>query len=1009
MGAFFQLGKRCSRAPVRVSLAALVCSLVLCLGLVRMRVQTDPQELWVPPTSVAAQEQARFDALFHPFFRIQQLIFYVDDHDNANGPLAKACNTTDDLVQRKYLLKMAEIQSEIASAKMQSTAFPNVTLSLEDFCYRPIKDKGCLVTSPFQYWQANMSLLQSDPDIKLTTACQTTDPFLKEQSPCMDQNGIPVMRNVVFGGLTKDTCHENPDPCGEVTPQAKALMVTFLLRNNPENETYTTLVQEWEQKVFLEIAARASHVLSPAPLNPEIPLPSPPIFSEELAFDGMKLTYMAQRSIADSLVVQTSQNAFIVVTSYIVMFLYVSMSLGKWNDPIHSRFGVGITGILIVLLSLGISMGVCSALFQMEVTMITLEVVPFLVLAIGVDNMFILTNEFDRLKVLRGLSTTSMSSSRRNLEDENEQLQQVLGDTLSNVGPSILVAAVAECLAFVVGILTKIPALESFCAVAAVAVLADFVLQLTWFTSALVLDTKRVRARRYDLWPFVRQTVAFSPETQLKQQRRSLSSAGIGRSSTSSNSAGAIQTFVEKTYTPLLLKRSTKISVLVVAKLFVLLSLFGFRYLPLGLEQELAVPTDFYLHKYFETQTKLGEAGPIAYIVLEEGIDYTDGHVHADVNHLLDELSSLHEYIQLPIYSWLHTFNQWRQMRFFLKDKIDQGTCDCPVQPMDPFPYEQLNTTVSLYRSSNVTPNELFYPLVHTFTQISIDSACCKQYGLCGAQYEGDIVFTANSTTQKPDGIRGARLRFQVNAMKNQTMFINSYYYLHAVTQKWSQGRAASAFPYALYFVYYEQYTYIQGIAMQSVLLALAVVFVAVLVLMDNNVRLSVIVATCVWFMTVSQLGFLFLWNHVSSVSTSINAVSVVNLLACVGLGVEFCVHMAHQFAFSQRNRLGVTGTDHAKHALRSVGASIISGITLTKVCGIGVLAFAPSMLFRVYFFRMYMGIVIIGFFYGMAVLPVVLSMYGQRESRFAKNDLSRSFLLSEEQEDDEGGLFDAY
>lgn len=1016
MSAFYQLGKLCSRAPVRVSLAALVCSLVLCLGLTRMRVQTDPQELWVPPTSVAAQEQARFNALFHPFFRVQQLIFYVDG-DVSSGAHDSCTNSsiTDDLVQRKYLLKMAAVETAISQAQLRSTLFPNVTLGLQDFCYKPIKGKGCLVTSPFQYWLGNETLLQTDPDIKLTTACQTTDPFLKEKSPCMDQNGVPVMRNVVFGGLSKDSCHENPDPCGETTPQAKALMVTFLLHSNPENETYTQLVQEWEQEVFLKIAQRAGDELNNEQLLKGTGANLP---AASTSFDGMKLTYMAQRSIEDSLVVQTSQNAFIVVVSYVVMFLYVSMSLGKFRDPIHSRFGLGMTGILIVLLSLGVSMGICSALLQMQVTMITLEVVPFLILAIGVDNMFILTNEFDRLKVLRGLSTSAMGS--RDRFDDNELLQQVLGETLSNVGPSILVAAVAECLAFVVGTLTRIPALESFCAVAAVAVLADFVLQITWFISALVLDTKRVRARRYDLWPFMRKTVVLSPEKHKQKSNyvpvatsdsASILSGGrptISNGTSNTNNGDAIKTFVIKKYTPFLMKRSTKMGVLVVANVLFSLSILGYRHIPLGLEQEMAVPTDFYLHTYFQMQTKLGEAGPIAYIVLEDQMDYTDAHVQADLNRLLDELANIREYIQLPIYSWLHTFNQWRQMRFYLQEKIKQDLCDCPEQPMDPFPYELLHPDKP--GSENITSNALFYPLVHNFTQIPIDSQCCQQYGLCGAQYEGDIVFTRKKEDQHQEsadeatvsGIEGSRLRFQVNAMKNQTMFINSYYYLHKVTRAWSEERkvgTGSAFPYALYFVYYEQYTYIQGIALQSILLALAVVFVSIFVLMERNLRLSVLVTFCVLLMTVSQLGFIFAWNQLSSVATSINAVSVVNLLASVGLGVEFCIHMAHQFAFSQRNRLGNTAVDHTKYALASVGASIISGITLTKFCGIGILAFAPSMLFRIYFFRMYMGIVVFGFFYGMVLLPVLLSLFGQENVAFP-DDLS-SFLLSEEREDE--------
>jgi hypothetical protein len=43
--------------------------------------------------------------------------------------------------------------------------------------------------------------LAQDPSVSLTAACQTTDEYLRSLSPCLDQIGTPVMRNVVLGGL----------------------------------------------------------------------------------------------------------------------------------------------------------------------------------------------------------------------------------------------------------------------------------------------------------------------------------------------------------------------------------------------------------------------------------------------------------------------------------------------------------------------------------------------------------------------------------------------------------------------------------------------------------------------------------------------------------------------------------------------------------------------------------------------------------------------------------------
>jgi Niemann-Pick C1 protein len=44
------------------------------LGLLRFQLETDPQRLWVGPTSQAARDKANYEASFGPFYRVTQLI-----------------------------------------------------------------------------------------------------------------------------------------------------------------------------------------------------------------------------------------------------------------------------------------------------------------------------------------------------------------------------------------------------------------------------------------------------------------------------------------------------------------------------------------------------------------------------------------------------------------------------------------------------------------------------------------------------------------------------------------------------------------------------------------------------------------------------------------------------------------------------------------------------------------------------------------------------------------------
>jgi Niemann-Pick C1 protein len=73
------------------------------------------------------------------------------------------------------------------------------------------------------------------------------------------------------------------------------------------------------------------------------------------------------------------------------MFLYVGIAIGKFPSWKESGFSLALQGILIVISSVLCALGV-SSFFNIGYTMISVEVIPFLILAIGVDNMFIIKN-----------------------------------------------------------------------------------------------------------------------------------------------------------------------------------------------------------------------------------------------------------------------------------------------------------------------------------------------------------------------------------------------------------------------------------------------------------------------------------------------------------------------------------------------------------------------------------------------------------------------------------------
>ncbi|KAG2486557.1 hypothetical protein HYH03_014858, partial [Edaphochlamys debaryana] len=71
---YHRLGLWVGLRPWRVVAAGAVLVAVCCCGLARFQVETDPQRLWVGPSSQAARERADYEASFGPFYRVAQII-----------------------------------------------------------------------------------------------------------------------------------------------------------------------------------------------------------------------------------------------------------------------------------------------------------------------------------------------------------------------------------------------------------------------------------------------------------------------------------------------------------------------------------------------------------------------------------------------------------------------------------------------------------------------------------------------------------------------------------------------------------------------------------------------------------------------------------------------------------------------------------------------------------------------------------------------------------------------
>lgn len=114
----------------------------------------------------------------------------------------------------------------------------------------------------------------------------------------------------------------------------------------------------------------------------------------------------------------------------LIIHYFFCKQIFRFFFQIDAKITVGIVGVIIVLLSVAASLGACSY-FGTAATLIIVEVIPFLVLAVGVDNIFILVQALQRDIRLPG-------------ESVHDQVGRVVGV----VGPSMLLSSLSESVAF---------------------------------------------------------------------------------------------------------------------------------------------------------------------------------------------------------------------------------------------------------------------------------------------------------------------------------------------------------------------------------------------------------------------------------------------------------------------------------------------------------------------------------------------------------------------------------
>ncbi|KAL8600703.1 hypothetical protein ACOMHN_057293 [Nucella lapillus] len=193
---------------------------------------------------------------------------------------------------------------------------------------------------------------------------------------------------------------------------------------------------------------------------------------------GLDFSYSTSLSLEEELVKGTTGDIVYFLLTMVLMIVY-SILVSTGGDVVSTRALLACGGVLAAALGILGSVGLL-CLFGVEVVSFV-GLMPFLVLGIGVDDMFLL-----------------MSSWGESIAYEMD-LPHRVGLTFSKAGVGITITTLTDFLAFLIGISSTFIAVRQFCIFTATAVLFCYLVNCTLFGACMSLHGERVYAKKHCL------------------------------------------------------------------------------------------------------------------------------------------------------------------------------------------------------------------------------------------------------------------------------------------------------------------------------------------------------------------------------------------------------------------------------------------------------------------------------------------------------------------------------
>ena len=374
-----------------------------------------------------------------------------------------------------------------------------------------------------------------------------------------------------------------------------------------------------------------------------------------------------------------------------------------------------------------------------------------------------------------------------------------------------------------------------------------------------------------------------------------------------------INKFLGTIYASALLNVYFKIGVILVYFGFLSCAFYGIVTLEQGLDRANLAPDDCYFQNYFRRYTRdfLESYGPVVQVGFDKSLDYTRQSVRHDVNDVIDK---------------------FRRSKYFASDT------KFVISWLDDFEIYLNNTGIDM---NNITMPELISIMRNQFF-----------YDHRYRMYYLDVDFNSDYTE-----IKNSRVLVQSKSLGRAVDELNMMKDARKIAEKSKYNIKVFAPP----FIFYDQYDVIVKNTIENILIAIVCITLVAIIFIPSATTI-VWVAMATMSICACVVGFMSLWN------VSLDSVSMINLIMCIGFSVDFAAHISYHFVISELSH----PNERVKEALENLGWPILQEF-LSTVLAVLALAASNTYIFRT-FFKLVFLVMLFGLFHAMFLLPVLLS-----------------------------------